>query len=488
MPLGFERLNERVTRPNALVNFIKPLDGPDKALAQDFLERVAAISYPIMKADHIAVMSLEEYPPNREFVGRNFNAGEVIQLVLKSPGTGQWLPFKYVQGVMMHELAHCKQMNHSKFFWQVKNAYSAELRALWEKGYSGEGLWGRGQTLLSGRYTTDRMPDTEGEVRSLCGGTYRSARGRKRKRGGEKEKPKLSYAERQQKRIAKKFGTKGVALGDDVSVKATLEGGKRNVAPPKVASSKRGRELRAQAALARFEQVKTPVKGEPTSGSETDSDYDDGDVGPEAMDARGNRILDGKGNGMVKICEDEDPADEDARREMEELRGLYQPKLSKFGISRSKAKVEKATPPAERSTTIKIEDSSTESEDEVGITNRPAREATKSAAKRVMPIVQARPPGPDTKSLQLPAAQSSPPTASRLAPQIPSASCPICSLENESATARCMACSHVLDTRKIPNVWQCQSTSCKGSQYLNAGDCGICGLCGTSKSESLARV
>lgn len=47
-------------------------------------------------------MSLEEYEPNREFVGRNFNAGEVIQLVLKSL-SGRWLPFEYVQMVMMHE-------------------------------------------------------------------------------------------------------------------------------------------------------------------------------------------------------------------------------------------------------------------------------------------------------------------------------------------------------------------------------------------------
>lgn len=56
-----------------------------------------------MRENHILVTSLEEYEPNREFVGRNFNAGEVVQLVLKSLTTGQWLPFTYVQMVMMHE-------------------------------------------------------------------------------------------------------------------------------------------------------------------------------------------------------------------------------------------------------------------------------------------------------------------------------------------------------------------------------------------------
>jgi DNA-dependent metalloprotease WSS1 len=57
---------------------------------------------PVMKENHLSVMSLEQYEFNREFVGRNFNAGEVIQLVLKS-ASGRWLPFDYVQMVMMHE-------------------------------------------------------------------------------------------------------------------------------------------------------------------------------------------------------------------------------------------------------------------------------------------------------------------------------------------------------------------------------------------------
>jgi len=57
---------------------------------------------PVMREHHLYVMSLEEYEPNSEFLGRNFNGGEVIQLVLKSR-TGRWLPFEFVQMVMMHE-------------------------------------------------------------------------------------------------------------------------------------------------------------------------------------------------------------------------------------------------------------------------------------------------------------------------------------------------------------------------------------------------
>ena len=128
MPLGVTRLNERTQRPNSLINFIKAPD-PESL---DFLNRIAAQCYPVMKQHHISVMSLEHFPPNAEFLGRNFNAGEVIQLVLKDR-QGRWLGFKFVQMVMMHELAHCKQMNHSKFFWQVRNGFAGEMEGLWTK-------------------------------------------------------------------------------------------------------------------------------------------------------------------------------------------------------------------------------------------------------------------------------------------------------------------------------------------------------------------
>jgi hypothetical protein len=42
MVAGWQRLNERKTQPNPNIVFIKPLEGPDKKIAQDFLERIAA--------------------------------------------------------------------------------------------------------------------------------------------------------------------------------------------------------------------------------------------------------------------------------------------------------------------------------------------------------------------------------------------------------------------------------------------------------------
>ncbi|EON65140.1 hypothetical protein W97_04377 [Coniosporium apollinis CBS 100218] len=330
MPLGFERLNERTTRPNSLINFIKPLPGPTSATAQDFLERVAAICYPIMKARHIAVMALEEYEPNPEFVGRNFNAGEVIQLVLKGRMVGggwQWLNLRSVQMVMMHELAHCKQMNHSGAFWKVRDSYAGDLRDLWARNYTGEGLWGRGRALENGASMEDGVQARLEEPKSLCGGTFRSS-GRKRKRkrkGAGKEKEKLSYAERQQRRILRKFGTGGTALGADEDAKVKLEAGKPLKGKPRVAKSARGRELRAAAALARLDQARTvDIKNEEEgSGSETDSDSDEASPNEvAALDLDGKAMLDTRGHGLVKVCEGEDGDAEDARREMVELQEL----------------------------------------------------------------------------------------------------------------------------------------------------------------------
>ena len=52
MPLGLLRLNERSQRPSDHINFIKPLttsSPQDQKIAQDFLERIAAQCYPVMK-------------------------------------------------------------------------------------------------------------------------------------------------------------------------------------------------------------------------------------------------------------------------------------------------------------------------------------------------------------------------------------------------------------------------------------------------------
>ncbi|MCJ1281792.1 hypothetical protein MMC26_001115 [Xylographa opegraphella] len=455
MPLGIERINARRPQPNSRIVFIKPLPGPTAAYAQDFLERVAAICHPIMKANHLSVMSLEEYEPNPEFIGRNFNAGEIIQLVLKTPYSGHWMSFRSVVMVMMHELAHCVQMNHSGAFWKVRNGYAGEMRELWAKGYTGDGLWGRGKTLLSGEYE-GRGDFEAGELpRSLCGGTYRTSRGRKRKRKGgaaEEQKP-LTYAERQQKRIAKKFGTNGVTLGDDEDTRVKLEDGKKPKGKPRVAKSARGRELRAAAALARFGQQQEEVKAEQEEGdntSDTESDYDDTNVKAEdALDLNGSKLLDGKGHGMIKVCEEEDIDDVHVKEEMQELRDI----------------------------------------NDIAAASEKTEHATNIAQKQLLPHKHNYNQGLSKEApVQLPKKTSIPETTP-ITDTIPlngsnfDLTCPVCSMSNDPSSLLCMACSHVLDIRKMPRHWKCKSEMCVGSFYVNSEDYGLCGVCGTRKPD-----
>ncbi|KAF2085430.1 WLM-domain-containing protein [Saccharata proteae CBS 121410] len=442
MPLGFERINERTTRPNALINFIKPLsNAPSTAL--DILNAVAARCYPIMKANHIAVMSLEEYPPNPEFVGRNFNAGEVIQLVLKTRD-GRWLGVKQVEMVMMHELAHCKQMNHSKSFWQVRDAYAGELRGLWAKDYRGEGLWGRGRELIGGALVNEGDALSLGDVQSLCGGTFRS-RGKKRKRGKEGQNSQLSYAERKQRRILRKFGAGGTALGGDEGVKMELEAGKKVKGKPRVAKSARGRELRAAAALARFEKPKGEedpnIKTE-YSDDLSESDYDEDNIeGDAAMDINGKELKDEKGNGLVKVCEDEDQDDVHVKQEMDELQELRQIPITRFTELKHREEESNVT---------------TQSKSKI-----PAVNSDKQPSKRS------------------PSVEVFPPTSRSAAAG--STECAVCSLVNEQGALRCLACANVLVPERVPGRWKCKSLPCRGGVYVNAGDCGICGVCGESK-------
>jgi hypothetical protein len=98
----------------------------------------------------------------------------------------------------------------------------------------------------------------------ICGGTYRS---RTRRRTKAPSTEKLSYAEQKKRRIERKFGV----AGEGKSLAAEHDDGKPK---PRVAQSKRGRELRAAAALARLEKQKQE-KAEENIDEDTASDTDD---------------------------------------------------------------------------------------------------------------------------------------------------------------------------------------------------------------------
>lgn len=401
-----------------------------------------------MKEHHLSVTTLEEYEPNREFVGRNFNGGEIIQLVLKAR-SGHWLPFNYVQMVMMHELAHCIQMNHSRAFWKVRNLYAEQMRTLWGRRYTGEGMWGRGALLGTGEFEHNTVAEGEDLPEHLCGGTYRS---RRRKRG-RKSGVDLSYQEKKQRRIEKKFGKNGVTLGADDDVKARLEKGKRTQAAPRVAGSNRGRELRAAAALARFDDKKKEPELEKDVESD-ESDYEDIDPdAADALDIDGKRLLDAKGNHMVKICEDENPDDEDAANEMKELQSsistYFSPRHSQDGADKARTNI-----------------------GDSNVTDKQDSKTQKDAAAPL--ILNANKPSSST---------TQPMPEHTSGPSVRGTACPVCSYQNEAYTVTCSMCLNVLDPDSVPGTWSCQSPSCRGSVFLNAGDCGTCGVCGQRRES-----
>ena len=525
-----------------------------------------------MARAHLAVTTLEEHEPNREFVGRNFNGGEVVrrwfffsfgflslfsasllwfwfwggvrrrsrgevgggegrlfaipcclepsewcadfvvffwggatELVLKAPSTGRWLSFRSVQMVMVHELAHCLEMNHGKGFWEVRGRFAAELRALWEAGYTGDGLWGRGRTLLSGEYHAGGRGDETVLPAQVCGGAFRSARGRKRKRGGDgggaEGKKRETYAERERRRIGRKFGVNGVALGGDEETKVRLEKGKKAKGKPRVAGSMRGRELRAAAALARFEGKKEENEEEQVkdeewmpSGSETESDFDDFESKGEAFDLDGSRMRDGKGRGLVKVCEDEDQDDVHVKQEIEELQGLDEVgTTSPTTAARDRITIdgaesrctERAKTGLSRGSTLSLKDPPDRIRMEdipqyVEKEDRPVAKNTKVVQINVRPLPHANNDTSRGTELRMANTPIPPPNETSEPPEM---MCPICSMSNGPGSLLCIACSHVLDTNKMTKYWQCGSDPCRGSQYVNAADCGRCGICGARKDD-----
>jgi len=249
-------------------------------------------------------------------------------------------------------------MNHSKAFWAVRNQYAREMEELWTQCYTGEGLWGKGQELRNGNIHRPTIQAGEVLPEHICGGTYRTNRGRGRKR---KATQKLTWKEQKERRILKKFGPNGVALGADDGAKVKLENGKMVQAKPRVAKSQRGRELRAAAALARLEENKkaqeTPKKkdeAEVIKIESDDSDYEtDLSLIPDAVDINGNRLVDKDGLGMVRVCGDEQGDDEDVSREMQELLSSFRHRTTK-GSPKPRIKAGESDPKPRQQTLVEM--------------------------------------------------------------------------------------------------------------------------------------
>jgi DNA-dependent metalloprotease WSS1 len=163
------RLNDNGKHPNHLIYFISchpNQSQQEKEKSTEILNRIAAIVYPVMKSQGLLVKSLKEHEYNSVFAGRNFNSGEVVELVLRDK-RGNYVPEEFVLQVMLHELSHIKNMNHSGAFWKTLGIYKKEMWILLARGYTGEGFWSRGRKLTG---TGDVNTWTGFDAQTVCGG------------------------------------------------------------------------------------------------------------------------------------------------------------------------------------------------------------------------------------------------------------------------------------------------------------------------------
>jgi len=240
------------------------------------------------------------------------------------------------------------------------------------------------------------------------------------------------------------------------------------------------RELRAAAALARFDQQKTQEKAEQddtgSEGSDDDGDEEDYEKieGVDAVDLDGKKLLDGKGRVMVKVCEDENPEDQDARNELLELRNFGSAKFNEPGIQ---ARSWTADPGS-----VAVPDRG--SKKTLGVETETQRSKKQSPDRLYRHMPPAKRP---TSKMEYSTQIGTNPPLPKGSPGSGSASstiggvCSICSFANDAMAPTCAMCANVLHIKIMTSAWACNSQTCRGTNYRNAADCGICGLCGARK-------
>jgi len=227
---------------------------------------------------------------------------------------------------------------------------------------------------------------------------------------------------------------------------------------------------------------------------EEEEDYEDVDAaeGEDATDVNGEKLLDGQGRGLVRVCEEEDKNDENVQNELRELEGLER-------YFRRRPKQSQSGTVAGPSQAASSEHAQNEPPSEHLIAGNGCGggggcdDDDDDLTKKPHPVSHAEPIPAKETSHSTPAIENARERRGERRNQhrehgtsTPSAtiSCPICSLENPRVNATCVACAHVLDPRKDPRHWSCRSEICKegDNRYLNAGDAGVCGICGMRKA------
>ncbi|KAI8980209.1 WLM domain-containing protein [Trametes punicea] len=259
------RLNEREANPNPHINFITPLKTHDPAAAEEarqLLRALAAQVRPIMKAEGFVVNSFEEYEYNKVFAGRNWNNGEVVELVLRN-SAGGFLPIQWLLSTLCHELAHIKHMNHGPAFQTLWTKLRNDVKELQSKGYYGDGYWSSGSRLADSARMGSQGLDAGDLPEFMCGGAQSRARPsalrrRRRQPAGPSSSTGAQTAKRRKAgaRVTAQgvFKGTGRALNEDAS---DQEAKKAGSGFRRRAVSKRAREERALAAERRLKAAKS---------------------------------------------------------------------------------------------------------------------------------------------------------------------------------------------------------------------------------------
>lgn len=144
-----------------------------------------------MKKWGLEINHLQEFEPNREFAGRNWNAGENVEMVIRDV-RGKFLPFGMICSVFAHELAHNFHMNHTAKHTQLTRDLNQARKDLQSQGYQGDGFWSSGKRLGDAEWVRGESSVSPIELpTNLCGGAWRrrgAAKRRRRQRPGSQRK------------------------------------------------------------------------------------------------------------------------------------------------------------------------------------------------------------------------------------------------------------------------------------------------------------
>lgn len=227
-PLQHLRLNDPDTARNPYINFTSSLQTyANHEEALHLLQALAAIYKPVMKTHGLHVNHLQEFEPNNEFAGRNWNAGENIEMVLRRRNDhSRFLPFGLICAVFAHELAHNVHMNHvPRLHGALTRQLTTEWKDLQKRGYYGDGFWSGGQRLgdeswrvgdAAGASASNLFPDT------LCGGARRRRAAGNRKRRRRRQQPGNEATTTRHKK-----GTPSLHTGAQTAANTSRTAGKR---------------------------------------------------------------------------------------------------------------------------------------------------------------------------------------------------------------------------------------------------------------------